>query len=63
MKADGREHGGFAKMSPERRSQIARLGGIAAHQKGTAHEWTSAEAKAASDKSAESRRRKSETDS
>lgn len=35
---------GFAVMSPEKRRRIARLGGRAAHQKGTAHEWTPNEA-------------------
>jgi general stress protein YciG len=30
---------GFAAMSPERQRAIASKGGIAAHKKGTAHEW------------------------
>lgn len=34
-------------MSPERRIEICRMGGIAAHKKGTAHEYTSDEAKKA----------------
>ena len=38
---------GFASMSPERQREIARKGGRAAHEKGTAHEWTSDEARAA----------------
>lgn len=38
---------GFASMSPERQREIARLGGIRAHERGTAHQWTSDEAKAA----------------
>lgn len=38
---------GFAAMSPEKQRAIASSGGRAAHQKGTAHEWTSAEAAAA----------------
>ena len=38
---------GFAAMSPERQRAIARIGGIAAHKKGTAHEFTSTEASAA----------------
>lgn len=38
---------GFAVMTPEQRSRIASLGGKAAHQKGTAHEWDSEAAKAA----------------
>lgn len=31
-------------LTPERRREIARLGGRAAHAKGTAHKWTSEEA-------------------
>lgn len=31
---------GFAAMDPERRRDISRKGGIAAHRKGTAHQWT-----------------------
>lgn len=38
---------GFALMNPEQVSRIASLGGKAAHAKGTAHRWTSEEAKAA----------------
>lgn len=38
---------GFASMDPEKRRQIASKGGQAAHTKGTAHEWTSNEARAA----------------
>jgi general stress protein YciG len=30
---------GFAAISPERHREISRLGGLAAHQKGVAHEW------------------------
>ena len=30
---------GFASMNPERRQEIASLGGKAAHQKGVAHVW------------------------
>jgi hypothetical protein len=32
-------------MSPEKQREIASKGGRAAHQKGTAHEWTSEEAR------------------
>ncbi len=35
---------GFASLSPERRKQIAALGGRSAHANGTAHEWSSEEA-------------------
>jgi general stress protein YciG len=38
---------GFASMSPEKQREIARKGGRAAHEKGTAHEWTPEEARAA----------------
>jgi general stress protein YciG len=34
-------------MSPEKQREIASKGGRAAHQKGTAHEWTSDEARTA----------------
>jgi len=36
---------GFASMSPERQREIASKGGRAAHQKGTAHEWSADEAR------------------
>lgn len=38
---------GFASMDREKQKQIASKGGRAAHQKGTAHEWSSAEARQA----------------
>lgn len=38
---------GFAAMSLEKRKEIASKGGRAAHAKGTAHEFTSEEARAA----------------
>lgn len=38
---------GFASMAPERQRAIASKGGKAAHDKGTAHEWTSEEAREA----------------
>lgn len=41
---------GFALLSPERRKEIASLGGKACHAKGTAHEFTSEEAKVAGHK-------------
>jgi general stress protein YciG len=43
----GKERRGFASMSPEKQREIASKGGRAAHQKGTAHEWTSEEARRA----------------
>jgi general stress protein YciG len=39
--------GGFSTMAPARQQEIARKGGIAAHAKGVAHEFTSEEARAA----------------
>jgi general stress protein YciG len=42
-----KERRGFASMSPEKQREIASLGGRAAHMKGTAHTWTSEEARAA----------------
>jgi general stress protein YciG len=41
------EDRGFASMDPDKQREIARKGGRAAHQKGTAHEWTSEEARTA----------------
>jgi general stress protein YciG len=38
---------GFASMSSEKQRQIASKGGRAAHQKGTAHEWSPEEAQTA----------------
>ncbi len=49
--ARGRSTGrGFASMDPERQREIASQGGKAAHQKGTAHEFTSEEARVAGSK-------------
>jgi uncharacterized protein len=42
-----REDRGFASMDRGKQREIASKGGRAAHQKGTAHEWTSDEARAA----------------
>lgn len=36
---------GFASMDLEKQREIASKGGKAAHQKGTAHEWTPEEAR------------------
>jgi hypothetical protein len=43
----GKERRGFASMSRDKQREIASKGGRAAHQKGTAHEWTSDEARVA----------------
>lgn len=40
-----KEDRGFASMDPDKQREIARKGGKAAHEKGTAHEWTSDEAR------------------
>src|ERR687890_2449804 len=44
---------GFASMDAERQREIARKGGRAAHEKGTAHEFTPDEARAAGRKGGE----------
>ena len=40
-----KERRGFASMSAEKQREIASKGGRAAHEKGTAHEWTPDEAR------------------
>jgi uncharacterized protein len=40
-----KEDRGFASMDRSKQKEIASKGGKAAHQKGTAHEWTSEEAR------------------
>ena len=47
MDAVRKERRGFASMSAEKQREIASKGGRAAHEKGTAHEWTADEARAA----------------
>lgn len=44
---------GFASMDPEKQREIASKGGKAAHEKGTAHEFTSEEAREAGRKGGE----------
>lgn len=46
-KQSGSSNRGFASMDPERQREIASEGGKAAHEKGTAHEFTSEEARKA----------------
>lgn len=41
---------GFAAMDPEKQREIASKGGKVSHAKGKAHEWNTAEAKAAGSK-------------
>ncbi len=43
----GKSRRGFASMDPARQREIASKGGRAAHEKGTAHEWSSDEARMA----------------
>lgn len=43
-------------MDPDRQREIASKGGRAAHQKGTAHEFTSEEARSAGRKGGQARR-------
>lgn len=49
----GTNNRGFASMDRERQREIARKGGKAAHEKGTAHEFTADEARAAGRKGGE----------
>jgi uncharacterized protein len=56
-----KEDRGFASMDRNKQRDIASKGGKAAHQKGTAHEWTSEEAREAGRKGGmASHRRKQE---
>jgi hypothetical protein len=48
-----RKSRGFASMSIEKQREIARKGGKAAHERGTAHQFTSDEARAAGRKGGE----------
>ena len=59
-----KEDRGFASMDRAKQREIASKGGKAAHQKGTAHEWTSEEAREAGRKGgmASHRRRKESTE-
>ncbi len=49
---------GFASMSDQKQRQIASMGGKAAHANGTAHQFTSEEAREAGRKGGEARGRK-----
>jgi general stress protein YciG len=50
-----RSNRGFAAMDQEQRREIASKGGKAAHEKGTAHEFTSEEARQAGYKGGQAR--------
>ena len=56
MEGARKERRGFASMSREKQREIASKGGRAAHEKGTAHEWTPDEARAAGRKGGQSSR-------
>jgi general stress protein YciG len=53
---------GFASMDREKQREIASKGGRAAHNKGTAHEWTPSEAREAGRKGGMASRRKRTTE-
>ena len=53
MSGSGKSKRGFASMDANRQKEIASKGGRAAHAKGTAHEWTSDEARVAGRKGGE----------
>ena len=57
--AMGKEDRGFASMDRARQREIASKGGKRAHAKGTAHEWTSEEARQAGSKGGTARRDRS----
>lgn len=56
----GKSSRGFASMNKDKQRMIASKGGKTAHKKGTAHKWTSEEARAAGRKGGRARHRKSE---
>lgn len=53
MSGTGKSKRGFASMDANRQKEIASKGGRAAHAKGTAHEWSSDEARVAGRKGGE----------
>jgi uncharacterized protein len=53
MPTSNTKNRGFASMNAEKQREIARKGGRAAHEKGTAHEFTADEARAAGRKGGE----------
>jgi len=50
LQTNKRRARGLAAMSPERRREIASMGGRTSQARGTAHQWTAAEASAAGKK-------------
>ena len=57
-----KEDRGFASMDPAKQREIASKGGKAAHQKGSAHEWTSDEAREAGRKGGMASHRRKQDD-
>jgi uncharacterized protein len=57
-----KEDRGFASMERAKQREIASKGGKAAHQKGSAHEWTSEEAREAGRKGGMASHRRKDTD-
>ncbi len=55
-----KEDRGFASMDRNKQREIASKGGKAAHEKGTAHEWTSEEARQAGRKGGMASHRKTD---
>lgn len=55
---NGKNRRGFASMNRDKQRMIASKGGKTAHKKGTAHKWTSEEARAAGRKGGQARHRK-----
>lgn len=53
MQVVGKRRKGFGSMDPVKQREIASKGGKAAHEKGTAHEWTPEEARLAGRKGGE----------
>jgi uncharacterized protein len=53
---NGRSRRGFAAMDEDKQREIARKGGKAAHEKGTAHQFTSEEAREAGRKGGQASR-------
>ncbi len=57
------EKRGFAALTPEKLREISSKGGKAAHEKGVAHEWDSADAAFAGSKGGKARAAKRQTPS
>ena len=56
----GKSSRGFASMNKDKQRLIASKGGKTAHKKGTAHKWTSEEARDAGRKGGRARHKKAE---